>query len=956
MKTARSLIGTQRGFSMVELMVVMVILGVVSVGLFQVLNASRGTYEQQKVTLEMQQNARAALEKLADDFRHVSYGKDPTQPSIEYACGDSITFVADVEPDVPGAEFITYALSSDGDLDTPNPNDTILMKTVADSGGVVLYAEAQSYGIKTNGGLSFRYFNGAGVEMPNNPVPQPETVGEVMIEVVAVEPRVHKRTGTYQEQTLSTTIYPRNLPLTPARSRPSTPVVGPLSLPDCQSVTVPWQTPTTNTDGTTLELADISHFTVYFGTHIDSMSLSSRLARTINQWTVTDLIGGFTYYLGVTCTSRSGVESHMGVDNINLSSPLAPAQVQGLTAIPNAYGNGIRLEWSTVTEFTGGEIITTPVLYHIYRDDSPGFALDPGLRLGSQEAQTWFVDSTMADCTTYYYSVSASACGNEGAGADELARSTPARPDCVAGINAYPTENNGELYVEWYPPTSRIDGSALSPEDITAYRIYYNTEPYLTDTYVDYPASGADFYISGLPTCTTFYINVAAFDQCPQLGDLCAYNQIEVDTAEPCDPEPPATVPLVRVVAADERVDVSWPANTIDCDLFGYRVYYGNLAGGPYNGVDAAEGPSPLTFTTPQVIDGDSCRVSLTGMEPCQNYSVVVSAIDTCNPYNEGGASPEVTRTTECMACDIEAGCAGVIDAPDNDGDIQLELFTISGAGETVRSIVPQWSGGAWVRQVYAGRPLVCVWKSDGACGEDGDIGDQMSGAELNVDDFDLPSSAAQHDGLPLALFFDSDMVGQVLTLDLRGASGGFCSTEPRTVQNAYAFDNYDDGDISNWTVNGGDWQVVEGELYQASSANTCFLLHPGSFGDFTIETKVKCVLGQTPYLVFRADLGSGCYYTLGLQTTRNRIRFRRWWNGRASDRATASVSLSNNTWYHLKVEATGNTLKAYLDCELLFTYTDSSRLLPSGAVGYRTYQSKVYFDDFRVYAPSDLF
>ncbi len=956
MKTARSLTGTQRGFSMVELMVVLAILGVVSVGLFQVLTTSRHTYEQQKVTLEMQQNARAGLEKLADDFRHVSYGKDPTQPSIEYACGDSVTFVADVEPDVPGAEFITYALSDAGDPDTPNPNDTILMKTVADSGGVVLYHEPQSYGIKTNGGLAFRYFNGAGVEMPNNPVPQPETVGEVLIEVVAVEPRVHKRTGTYQEQMLSTTIYPRNLPLTPARSRPSTPVVGPLALPDCQSVTVPWQTPTTNTDGTTLELADISHFTVYFGTNIDSMSLSSRLARTINEWTVTGLIAGFTYYLGVTCTSRSGVESHMGIDNINLSSPLAPAQVQNLTGSPNPFGDGIRLEWTTVTEFTGGEVITTPVDYHIYRSETAGFIPDPGLLLGSQEAQTWFDDSTLEDCTTYYYTVTASACSNEGAGADEIAQSTPPRPDCVNSINAYPTENNGELYVEWFPPSTRVDGSALNPEDITGYRIYYSTEPYQTDTYVDYPASGGEFFITGLPTCTTFYINVATFDQCPQLGDLCAHNQIEVDTAEPCDPEPPATVPQVRVVATDERVDISWPSNMIDCDLYGYKVYYGTEVGGPYYGVDADQGTSPLTYATAQVIDGDSCRVSLTGMEPCQSYSVVVSAIDTCDPYNEGPSSPEVTRTTECMACDIEASCVGVIDAPDNIGDIQLELFTLSGAGETVRSIVPQWSGDAWVRQVYAGRPLVCIWRSDGVCGEDGSIGDQESGAELNVDDFDISSDASHHDGLPLAFAFEGDVVGEVLTLDLRGASGGFCSTEPREVLNAYAFDNFDDGDISNWTVLSGNWSVVEGELYQSNGSSSRYIIHPGTFSDCTIETKVRCVYGQTPYLIFRGDMDSSTYYTLGLRTSRNQIRFRRWWNGSANTVKKTSVNLSNNTWYHLKVEATGNTLKAYLDCELVFTYTDNDKLLPSGQVGYRTYKTKVYFDDFRVYAPAELF
>ena len=227
-----------RGFGILETMVVVLIFGVVTLGLYQVLTTTRGSYEQQKVTLEMQPNARTGIQALAEDFRHVSYGKDPTQPSIDYARGDSVVFVADIVPGIPGAEVITYALSGAGDLDTPNPSDTVLMKTVADSGGVLLYMEPQTYGIK-NGGLRLRYFNGAGHELANNPVPQPELIGEVMIEITAVEPRVHKRSGTYLEQTLSVTIYPRNLPLTPARSRPSTPEIGTLAIPNCESVTIP---------------------------------------------------------------------------------------------------------------------------------------------------------------------------------------------------------------------------------------------------------------------------------------------------------------------------------------------------------------------------------------------------------------------------------------------------------------------------------------------------------------------------------------------------------------------------------------------------------------------------------------------------------------------------------------------------------------------------------------------
>lgn len=953
MMKARPQPSSRRGFTLVEMMVVLVILGMVMIGLVQVLTTSRESYDQQKITLEMQQNARAGLEKLADDFRHVSYGKDPTQPSIHSAWRDSVTFIADIDPDTPGAEVIRYFLSSAGDPDTPNPNDTILMKTVSDSSGALLYSEPQSYGIRAPDGLTLRYFNGAGVELANNPVPQPELVGEILIEIVAVEPRAHKRTGTYQEQTLSTTIYPRNLPLTPARSRPSTPAVGSLSLPDCQSVTVPWATPTTNTDGTPLELGDISHFTVYFGTSSSDMSLYSRVARTINEWTVANLAGGHTYFLGISCTSRSGVESYMGLASIDLHSTLVPNAPDGFIAGGNPHGSGVLLQWSQVTEFTGGLVITTPVTYKIYRDVAAGVTPDPGLLIGTQVAQNWFADSTLTQCATHHYIVTATACGNESAASIEISLTTPAEPDCISNLSAYPTESVGELHVTWSPPSLRTDGSALPSEEISAYRIYYDTEPYSTATYVDASGGTSEHTLSGLESCTTYYINVAALDQCPHVGQLCGYNQIAVDTAEPCDPAPPVAVPFVRATGADQRIDIAWPANTVDCDLYGYLLYYGTSPGGPYHGTQAVQGPSPITFATPQVIDGDSCRVSLTGLSSCQGYSVVVSAIDTCSPFNESDPSPEAIATTECMACGIEAGCVAFMNSPTHDTDVRLELFTLSGAGDTVRSIMPHWSGAGSLREVWAGRPLVCVWKWDGTCG-DGPAGPQSSGVELDVTDFEIPSSAREEDGLPVGLLFDDGMVGQTVTLDLRGSTGGLCSTEPRTVQNAIAFDDFDDGNLGDWDLQSGSWWVDGGELYQSSTATSCIALYSGSHTDFIFEAKIKCVYSQTPYILFRGNVATNSYYMFGLKTSENTVRLGRYLNGSYSTTASASVSLSNNVWYNLKVEVSGQTITAYLDCQPVLSITDS-QMLPSGEIGLRTYASRAYYDDFRVYAFPEL-
>jgi len=936
----------QAGFTMVEMLVTVLILGIISIGLFQMLVTSRDSYEQQKVTVEMQQNGRAALEALADDFRHVSYGKDPTQPSIVFADDDSITFVADVLPDFPGAEIISYSLSAGGDLETPNPNDTVLLKTVTDSSGVLIYVEPQSYGIK-QGGLQIRYFNGAGVEMTTLPVPSPELVGEVLISVTTMEPRQHKRSHTYLEQTLSTTIYPRNLPLSPARSRPSMPGMGALSSPNCESVTLNWTTPTTNTDGSPLSLDEISHFTIWFGLTPGDLALYSRVARTINQWTVSGLAGGNVYYFSVTCTSRSGVESHRPIVSYNLSSGLIPEAPSGVTWSPNPSGAGWRIEWNPVTLFTTGAGITTPVDYTVYRSTTPGFAPTPTDVFVIQEAQTWAIDSTMSACTGYYFLITATACGNEGAPTSEFSIASPMPPACPPLVAAELTENSGEIRVTWTLPTQRTDGTTLDPSEISGSVVYYDTAPYTYTTWVDVSGTTAEAVISGLTTCTTYYVNVRCVDQCPQQGDLCMAREFAIDTSVPCDPGPPADVPFVRASGMDQRIDFSWPANTSDCDIDGYYLYYGNTSGS-YGGTGALQGNSPIFFTAPAVTGfDDTCRVSLTGLQTCQYYYAAVTAADGCSPPNTSVLSPEVGVQTECMACQADAGCVVYTTESSSSADVRLEIYSAV-AGETIAGLTPQWTGLGQITEIYAGRPLVCIWNCDGSAGGDGAVGPQPSGAELDLDDFNVPTSACEADGLPMRLLYDTSLQGQTLTLDFRGSGGGWCSADPRPVREGIIYDDFDDGSTTGWTFTNGTWSAAGGELYQ-SVTTTAYGLYGGTYGDLVIEAKVKVLSGATPYIVFRGNMGGGTYYLLGLVEASDIVRFGRFVSGSYTTTRQANVTLTPGDWHMLRVEVHGTTATAYFDCQQVLQVTDA-QMLASGRIGIRTYSCKGYFDDFRVF------
>ncbi len=61
----------------------------------------------------------------------------------------------------------------------------------------------------------------------------------------------------------------------------------------------------------------------------------------------------------------------------------------------------------------------------------------------------------------------------------------------------------------------------------------------------------------------------------------------------------------------------------------------------------------------------------------------------------------------------------------------------------------------------------------------------------------------------------------------------------------------------------------------------------------------------------------------------------------------SADRSITRDTWYELKLEANGSSLKVYLDNQLLLSATDSS--LTSGGIGLLNCSGPVYFDDVSI-------
>src|SRR5712692_5273281 len=82
--------GGGRGFTLVELLIAMVLLGVVTAALYRVLINNQRVYTAQTQRIDLQQNIRAAATILPADLREA----DATDGDIKVATATSITFRA----------------------------------------------------------------------------------------------------------------------------------------------------------------------------------------------------------------------------------------------------------------------------------------------------------------------------------------------------------------------------------------------------------------------------------------------------------------------------------------------------------------------------------------------------------------------------------------------------------------------------------------------------------------------------------------------------------------------------------------------------------------------------------------------------------------------------------------------------------------------------------------------
>jgi hypothetical protein len=162
--------------------------------------------------------------------------------------------------------------------------------------------------------------------------------------------------------------------------------------------------------------------------------------------------------------------------------------------------------------------------------------------------------------------------------------------------------------------------------------------------------------------------------------------------------------------------------------------------------------------------------------------------------------------------------------------------------------------------------------------------------------------------------------------------------------------DNFDDGNVSEWTTIGGTWGVENGEYSQNDTTqDETFQSYIGntSWGNYLILGKVKMMNGTKAGIMGRWQNESNFYLFWFANDTGFSIY------KRVNDvyyRLNGNFSLTPNAskWYQFKAILYNNTLTFVIDGIGVLNATDDS--FSSGKIGLKTYATHAHFDNISVF------
>ncbi|MFI7634979.1 polysaccharide lyase family 1 protein [Nonomuraea sp. NPDC049400] len=164
--------------------------------------------------------------------------------------------------------------------------------------------------------------------------------------------------------------------------------------------------------------------------------------------------------------------------------------------------------------------------------------------------------------------------------------------------------------------------------------------------------------------------------------------------------------------------------------------------------------------------------------------------------------------------------------------------------------------------------------------------------------------------------------------------------------------DDFEDGNSTGWSTSGGSWSVVTdgSRAYRQSGTSADSRAVAGTgWTDQAVQARVKPIAfngaNRHVAVVARAQSTSS-YYFLGLSNAGSVVLGKRTGGGPVT-LATAAATVTAGTWYTLRLEAFGTTLRGFVDNVAVVSASDST--IGSGRAGLAGYYASASFDDVLV-------
>lgn len=132
-----------KGFSLVEILVVVAILGIIVAGIFVVSNVANISWDSSTGMLDLQQQARQAMERMVREIRQIDGGS----PINITADADDISFfITDdiTNPDIPATYSVRYFLNASQVLRENPANDPDTQRVLANDVASLVFSQTNS--------------------------------------------------------------------------------------------------------------------------------------------------------------------------------------------------------------------------------------------------------------------------------------------------------------------------------------------------------------------------------------------------------------------------------------------------------------------------------------------------------------------------------------------------------------------------------------------------------------------------------------------------------------------------------------------------------------------------------------------------------------------------------------------------------------------------------------------